>query len=252
MEIRTWTKHAHMITHESTQSGVDISPWAALAAIFPATEMAGKGYPLATPGVFGVDAAELTQARWVASNDRQVVAIHNAIVRIFVSRNRVNAPLLGHPYTTRVIKVDKHTKERTRGLAQLSVLALPIEMPLHLSSPTWVLSKVWAKCKAPEGQERKEAQLHQCNEDISSNTHTHTHTHTKRQRDMKQYEGGCMKSCQSQHDTTNTHSCIHVCWSSTSVSSLPLSRALPYLQMASITHWFNNLNSTKCFFSQVP
>lgn len=52
-----------MITHESTQSGVDISPWAALAAIFPATEMAGKGYPLATPGVFGVDAAELTQAR---------------------------------------------------------------------------------------------------------------------------------------------------------------------------------------------
>lgn len=120
----------------------------------------------------GVDAAELTQARWVASNDRQVVAIHNAIVRIFVSRNRDNAPLLGHPYTTRVIKVDKHTKERTRGLAQLSVLALPIEMPLHLSSPTWVLSKVWAKCQAPEGQERKEAQLHQCNEDISSNTHT--------------------------------------------------------------------------------
>lgn len=81
-------------------------------------------------------------------------------------------PLLGHPYTTRVIKVDKHTKERTRGLAQLSVLVLPIEMPLHLSSPTWVLSKVWAKCQAPEGQERKEAQLHQCNEDISSNTHT--------------------------------------------------------------------------------
>lgn len=60
---------------------------------------------------------------------------------------------------------------------------------------------------------------------------------------MKQYEGGCMKSCQSQHDTTNTHSCIHVCWSSTSVSSLPLSGDLPYLQMASITHWFNNLNS---------
>lgn len=159
-------------THESKQSGVDISPWAALAAIFPATEMAGKGYPLATPGVFGVDAAELTQARWVASNDRQVVAIHNAIVRIFVSRNRDNAPLLGHPYATRVIKVDKHTKERTRGLAQLSVLVLPIEMPLHLSSPTWVLSKVWAKCQAPEGQERKEAQLHQCNEDISSNTPT--------------------------------------------------------------------------------
>ena len=93
---------------------------------------------------------------------------------IFVSRNLDNAPLLGHPYTTRVIKVDKHTKERTRGLAQLSVLVLPIEMPLHLSSPTWVLSKVWAKCKAPEGQERKEAQLHQCNEDISSNTLDHT------------------------------------------------------------------------------
>lgn len=134
--------------------------------------MAGKGYPLATPGVFGVDAAlqsiltELTQARW--GN------IHNAILWIFVSRNLDNPPLLAHPYTTRVIKVDKHTKERTRGLAQLSVLVLPIEMPLHLSSPTWVLSKVWAKCQAPEGQERKEAQLHQCNEDISTNTHTHT------------------------------------------------------------------------------
>ena len=209
---RAWKLEPEPSTHESTQS-VDISPWAVFAATFPATEMAGKGYPLATPGVFG-----------------------HAALRSILD----NAPL-AHPYTTRVIKVD--TKERRQGLAQLSVLALPIEMPLHLSSPTSALSKLWAKHL--NGGKKKEVQLQQRNENISSHTHTQNDALTSHETIWRRlYE---IMSGSAWHTHTHTHSCIHVCRSSTSVSSLPLAGALPYLQMAPIIHCFN-LNSTNCFF----